>query len=112
MKSTDRDVNPSRAGRRFEADNLKNFLASDFFTADYEAIGGRSSALAYFGGVHLGAVDVFRHEASGVHRGYRRLQHYRQDHIDDFMISVPIRGRTTLIQAGSSVEVEKGNFVI
>jgi len=102
----------TKGGRQFEASKVKNFLASDFFVADYEVVTGDASELAYLGGVHLGAVDVIRHEASGVHRGYRRLQHYRQDHIDDFLISVPIRGRTTLMQAKSSVLVEAGSFII
>ncbi len=102
----------ARGGRRFEASKVKSFLASDFFTADYEVVAGDASELAYLGGVHLGAVDVLRHEAVGVHRGHRRLQHYRQDHIDDFLISVPVRGRTTVMQAKSSIAIEAGTFII
>ena len=112
MRKSASMASPTRVGRQFEASKVKSFLTSDFFTADYEVVAGDASELAYVGGVHLGAVDVFRHEASGVHRGHRRLQHYRQDHVDDFLISVPIRGRTTLIQAGSSVAIEAGSFII
>ena len=105
-------TNPERINltRSFAPDKLKDFLAANFFSADYEA--DDPSSPTYFGGVQLGAVDVFRHEAAGLVRGYRRLQHFRTDHVDDFMISLPLRGRTTLLQMGSEIEVKAGGFVI
>ena len=95
-----------------EPGKISRFLASSFFSADYEADTGTASYPTYFGGVHLGAVDVFRHEGSGIHRGYRRLHHFRTDRVDDFLISLPLRGRTRLTQMGSEVQVEADEFII
>lgn len=101
-----------KAEHQFEPGTLKTFLASNFFSADYEAVADDGSAAAYFAGVHLGSADVFRHEGSGLHRGYRRLQHFRTDHVDDFLVSLPLSGRTTMQQMGTQVEVKTGEFIL
>ena len=96
----------------FEPQALKLFLASHFVLADYEAKPGAEPRAVNFSGVRLGAADVYFHEASGFHYGHRRPQHYRADHVDDFLISLPLRGQTSLMQARHQSEVGVGAFII
>lgn len=100
------------SGVEFEPGKFKNFLASNFFSADYETTTDISRCLPYLGGYQFGPVAVFKHEGQGIHRGYRRLHHIRADRVADFLISLPVHGRSTLLQKGTQVEVEPGNFII
>lgn len=95
----------------FEPGALKQFLASNFLRSDYD-VTCIESCPTYFGGVDFGSVAVFRHEGSGMTRGYRRMDHCRTDHVDDFLISLPLRGQINLMQSGSTVVVEPGHFIV
>lgn len=71
-----------------------------------------SPSWTVFGGLSLGAVDVFRVQGTGVRLGYRTPFHIREDGIDDFLISMPRSARVTLAQLGRSVCLQPGTFAL
>jgi AraC-like DNA-binding protein len=100
------------SGIEFELRKFKNFVASNFFAADYETTADTTRYPASLGGFQFGSVAVFKYQGQGFHRGNRRLHHIRADHVDDFLISLPIRGKNTLLQLGTQIDIEPGNFII
>jgi AraC family transcriptional regulator, positive regulator of tynA and feaB len=79
---------------------------------DYDIVAERRHDLTQFNGIQLGAIDICRHTGFGKHRSTRRLHHIRADKVDDYLIHLPLNGRTHISQGGISTGVEPGEFVI
>ncbi len=110
MNRSDRSIHNPKF--EFEPADLARFVSSSFLRSDYEAVSQPASQPTYFGGIELDSVAVFRHEGKGSTRGYRRLDHFRADHVDDFLLSLPLRGKITVTQGGPKVAVEPGSFIL
>ena len=72
---------------------------------------GRSRVTGYRG-VQLGDVDVFRYEGVGLHRGDRKASHIRADHMDDYLVTIPLRARLGFCQGEQARAVEPGEFAL
>lgn len=96
----------------FSTSALRSYTQSQFCASDYRSEANTSIYETSFGGVRLGAVGVFRHSGRGAFYGYRRLDHIRSDHIDDYLISLPLQGSVTLSQLGVDVLAQPGLFLI
>jgi len=59
----------------------------------------------YFDGVRFGAVDVFHFGGNGSQSCARKYAHIRQDRVDDFVLSIPLKAKVTLWQDGEEVSV-------
>lgn len=91
---------------------IRSFLASNICSTDYESIADTSSYLSSFAGIQFGFISVFKNKGFGFRKGHRRLEHIRADQIDDFIISLPVRGSATVVQMGTQIAVETGSFII
>jgi AraC-like DNA-binding protein len=96
----------------FSNSALRSYTAAKFCQSDYRSDVNAAIYETSFGGVRLGAVGVFRHAGRGTFQGFRRLDHIRADHIDDYLISMPLRGSATMSQLGIDANVVPGRFVI
>lgn len=96
----------------FSNSALRSYTAAKFCQSDYRSDTNTAIFETRFGGVRLGAVGVFRHAGRGTFQGFRRMDHIRADHIDDYLISMPLRGSATMSQLGVDTDVEPGRFVI
>lgn len=96
----------------FSTSALRSYTQSQFCWSDYRSETNTAIYETSFGGVRLGAVGVFRHAGRGTFYGYRRLDHIRADHIDDYLLSLPLQGTVTLSQLGTEVQAEPGVLLI
>lgn len=96
----------------FSTSALRSYTQSQFCWSDYRSETNTEIYETSFGGVRLGAVGVFRHAGRGTFYGYRRLDHIRADHIDDYLLSLPLSGSVTLSQLGAEVQAEPGAMLI
>ena len=94
-------------------DALRFSVNSALCTMKYEVVAqrARKPCMTFFGGIQLGAVDVFYYEGIGVRWGNRGHHHIRADHIDDFIIPILLQAQLEVQQAGMSVQVGPGSFI-
>jgi AraC-like DNA-binding protein len=67
--------------------------------------------MTYFGGIRFPDCDVFRYEGIGGLYGNRGVHHIRADHIDDFIIAIPLHSTLNVSQNGATAQVEPGSFI-
>ena len=63
-------------------------------------------------GVRLGAVDVQHYEGVGRHFGSRSAQHIAADHMDDYLVSIPLQVHVEFAQSGERGSAEPGSFAL
>lgn len=82
-------------------------------TMEYEVTAGldRQPCMTYFGGIRFPVCDVFRYEGIGALYGNRGVHHIRADHIDDFIIAIPLHCTLNVNQNGAAARVEPGSFI-
>jgi AraC-like DNA-binding protein len=96
----------------FKLSPLAQYTASNFCASDYEAVTDGGLYETYFGGIRFGSAGVFMHKGRGRFSGHRRIHHIRDDHVDDYLISLPVNGTSELQQMGARLQIHSGNFVI
>src|SRR5690606_15664851 len=63
-------------------------------------------------GVRLGSIDVLQYEGRGLHLGNRLAEHIAVDHLDDYLISIPLDVHVDFEQTGCRGSVEPGAFAL
>jgi AraC-like DNA-binding protein len=102
---------------RFTPDGFECYVNDTLCSMDYGVIPTEripvdtALCMTNFGGVHLGVVDVFRHEGAGLRWGNRAQHHIRKDHVDDIFITIPTRGQVEIKQSGKRLSFGLDNFV-
>ena len=96
----------------FKPSPLGQYVASNFCGSDYEAVTDGTVFETQFGGIQFGSAGVFMHRGKGWFCGHRRMHHIHADHIDGYLLSVPISGIMELRQAAKQVRLSPGSFVI
>lgn len=77
--------------------------------------GGGSNERAYVKScrsVRLNTVDVQHYEGRGWHHGSRGVQHIAADHLDDYLVSIPLDVHVDFEQTGARGSVEPGSFAL
>lgn len=107
MLDTTETLNPS-AG---QFNSLRRVLNSSTCNLDYRVSGSPAARSVKLQRAHFDGIDVIRYESLGLRGARRGHQHIRSDHLDDFLISLPLQAPLMLTQDGRQTLVEPGNFV-
>lgn len=100
--------------RSFEPLAIRQVLASKFNFFGYEPMPQSLSCAAAtrINGVRFGSIGVLKHVGFGPRRGLRGISHIRADHVDDFLLVLPVQGGTAISQPGATIEVGPGQFTL
>jgi AraC-like DNA-binding protein len=94
-------------------DDFRYCVNETLCTMEYEVTAkqDRNPCMTYFGGIRFPVCDVFRYEGVGALFGNRGVHHIRADHIDDFIIAIPMHCTLFVHQNGAAARVEPGSFI-
>lgn len=87
-------------------------LAAHNIYSDYQASERGPVCSTRLECVDFGSVRVFLHGGYGSRHAFRRLDHIRTDHADDFLIALPVDGWKTFSQCGTELKIEPGHFAV
>ena len=91
--------------------SLRRVLNSRTCDLDYKVSGAPAARSVRLQRAHFDGIDVIRYESLGLRGARRGHHHIRSDHLDDFLISLPLHSPLMLTQDGRQTRVESGNFV-
>jgi AraC-like DNA-binding protein len=85
-------------------------LSASCQTDHVRHVGAATADSTYFAAVSLPGVDIFSESCAGTRSTYRRRRHIVADGARDFILTLPVHERGTLVQAGKSAELLPGTF--
>lgn len=79
---------------------------------EYDISEEASACVTDYRGVRLRNIDVFRYEGRGLHRGDRKSCHIDADHMDDYLVSIPLNAKIEFSQEGHEGHLLPGEFAL
>lgn len=89
---------------------LQGAIRSCFFGIDLRESGSSPVDQARLENVRLGQIDVSSYHRVGPQYGHRRWDHIRQDHVDGFLVYMPLSKPCLIEQDGRENELRPGCF--
>jgi hypothetical protein len=92
--------------------DLKDLTATIFNSMRYDVITDDLAKPLCWSSAVLGSVEICKFMGAGELLGRRRQQDIRYDHVDDFMIALPIDAQLLVQRGFTAIAIEPAHFVV